>query len=192
MSPTFAVWIVQRGIASWKAIANVPRGTRFPSIVSPLSWEGEILFSLFSLHLFCFSVSTHHFVLFSLFFLVSTFSQFFKVFTEMYVYLCLRLALIPRLYTRMTYFSPFNFYSPSFGLRRVQPSPWGSNQVSKSWRRRPREHHQLRGRGRRRGRHDGIRHHPAPNPSRRERGRIRASSGRTQFINVAKEKDAKM
>ena len=51
------------------------------------------------------------------------FFSVFKVFAEMYVYLCLRLALIPRLYTRMTYFSPFNFYSPSFGLRRVQPSP---------------------------------------------------------------------
>ena len=55
-----------------------------------------------------------------------------------------------------------SFCSSCARLCCLQPETRGSNQVSWSGRRRERKHNQLRGRGRRRGRYDGIRHHPPP------------------------------
>ena len=55
-----------------------------------------------------------------------------------------------------------NFCSSCTRLRCLQPETRSSNQVPWPGRRRERKHNQLRGRGRRRGRYDGVRHHPPP------------------------------
>ena len=66
--------------------------------------------------------------------------------------------------------SAINF-STGPGVRGVQPAARGADQVPEPGRRRAGKHHQLRGRGRRRGRHDGLRHHAAADPHRGPRPR---------------------